>query len=88
MKKHLLIDQIPGDVKLHDFVGERSWLIFHLMNIEVDWMQCPPYEWHKYPSYIHFKKLVDSLQVVNDCAERAIKDMTEYLNYSRDAERC
>jgi hypothetical protein len=40
------------------------------------------------PAFVRFKNLVDSLEVVNDCAERAIKDVTEFVNYSRDADRC
>ena len=31
--------------------------------------------------------MVHSLKVVNDCAERDVKDVTEFMNYSRDAGR-
>ena len=27
---------------------------------------------------------MSSLKVVNDCAERSIKDVTEFINYARD----
>ena len=48
-------------------------------------MQLPPADWLHSPAFIRFKNLVESLEVVNDCAERSIKDVTEFVNYSKDA---
>ena len=83
MKKNLLIDHIPGEVKLQDFIGQRSWILIDRLDVKVDWMNKTPEDWHQYPEYVCFIHLLRSLKV----AERAIKDMTEYLNYSRDDER-
>ena len=84
MKKHLLDNHRRDVVKLHEFAGERSWLIFELLNINADWMQLPPSSWAGSQSFVRFKNLVDSLEVVNDCAERSVKDVTEFINYGKD----
>ena len=81
MKAHLLNNE---DVELHSFVGERSWLLFERMNVDTEWMQLPPSDWTGDPSYMAFKDDVDSLNVVNDCAERSVKDVTEFINYAKD----
>jgi hypothetical protein len=88
MKKRLINNRMRGEVELHEFAGERSWLIFERLDVEADRMQFPLQNWMRSSAFVWFKNLVDSLEVVNDCAERAIKDVTEFVNYSKDAVRC
>ena len=38
-------------------------------------------------TFMVFKERVDKLHVVNDCAERSVKDVTEFINYAKDAAR-
>ena len=40
--------------------------------------------WNQIGDYLRFKFVVRSLKVVNDCAERSVKEVTEYINYARD----
>jgi hypothetical protein len=47
-------------------------------------MQSPPSDWPGSPHCRVFKYLVDSLDVVNDCAESSVKDVTEFINYAKD----
>ena len=49
-------------------------------------MEFNPDQWNNFQSYNHFEKTVDSIKVVNDCAERGVKVMTE-LNSSKDSEQ-
>ena len=58
------------------------------LDVAVDWMQLPPPTWLQSAPFLRFQEMVHSLKVVNDCAERAVKDVTEFINYSRDAGRC
>ncbi len=85
MKEQLLNNCMCGEVELHEFAGERSWMIFTRLVVQTQWMQQPPANWIHSPAFVQFKNLVDSLEVVNDCAERSIKDVTEFVNYSKDA---
>ena len=89
MKIAVLSRQPPleGDIGLQEFVGPRSWLIFHLLNINTDWMQHPPSEWSDLPAFNTFNDTVRMLKVVNDCAERSVKDVTEFINYGKDPYR-
>ena len=87
MKVHILLNKSPGDVALRQFVGERSWLMIDLFDVEVEWMEQSPEQWIQFPSFLRFKEIIDSLKVVNDCAERGVKDMTEFLNSSKDADQ-
>ena len=54
------------------------------LDVAVDWMQLPPPTWLQ---FLRFQEMVHSLKVVNDCVERAVKDVTEFINYSRGAGR-
>jgi hypothetical protein len=42
MKEQLLNNRMRGEVEIHEFAGERSWLIFERLDVEADWMQFPP----------------------------------------------
>ena len=55
------------------------------LDVAVDWMQLPPPIWLQSAQFLRFQEMVHSLKVVNDCAERAVKDVTEFINYSWDA---
>ena len=61
--------------------------MFECMDLSTDWMQNPPSDWPGSPHYRVFKDLVDSLHVVNDCAERSVKDVTEFINYAKEPAR-
>ena len=55
MKPDFKVDVLLGkshDVPcLKDFVGARSWLIFDLLNVNVQWMEKSPDEWCNDPEY-------------------------------------
>ena len=80
--KTVILDQ--PQVHLEDFVGEQSWLLFQLLAVNTDWMQTASIHWTQSDQYLRFVNIVKSLKVVNDCAERSIKDVTEFVNYARD----
>ena len=66
---------------LADFVTERSWLVFHLLDIQMQylhWLTLPPSEWYHFPSYMQMQLFLEDMQVVNDCVERAVKDVGEF----------
>lgn len=82
-----LLGKSHNEPCLADFVGSRSWLIFHLLDVEVHWMQFPATEWRNYPEYERFSTLVNKIICVNDVAERNVKNVTDYAEYSKDPER-
>ena len=57
------------------------------LDVAVDWMQLPPPIWLQSAPFFRFQEMVHALKVVNDCAERAVKDVAEFMNYSWDAGR-
>ncbi len=61
--------------------------MYEQLDVTVDWMQLPPQKWHQSLAFMHFKNLVDSLDVVNYFADQSIKDVTEFIRYSED-ENC
>ena len=87
MKTHLLDNQPVEEIRLHDFVLEQSWLLLEHLDVAVDWMHLPPPIWLQSAPFLRFQEMVHSLKVVNDCAERAVKDITEFIHYSWDAGR-
>ena len=72
-KPELLRGREAERPQLCEFVGQRSWLIFHLADLRIDWMQLPPAQWSDDLDFIKFCEVVSNLNVVNDAAERAVK---------------
>ena len=83
-KPELLQGRPPDAPQLFEFVGERSWLIFFLMDLDVAWMQLPPERWDEEADYRKFKVYVVNLAVVNDAAERAVKVVDDFANHTHD----
>ena len=69
---------------LSKFVSKRSWLLFHLVDIDCGWLQDDPETWDANADYVHFKSFCQDMLVVNDAAERAVKDVQEYAHITRD----
>ena len=74
---------LNGD-SLVNFVGPRSWLLFHLTGLAHQWLHQPVEEWNNNQDYATLKHMLNHLEVVNDGAERAIKDVTEYAHITHD----
>ncbi|KAG0719634.1 hypothetical protein GWK47_050101 [Chionoecetes opilio] len=78
----LLTDTRPS---LAVFVTERSWLLFKLFRLDTAWLLTEPATWPLSPAYQELRDLTRDMKVVNDSAERAVKDVQEYANMTRDA---
>ena len=51
----------------------------------MQWLNDNPSTWSTNQSYIHLQAFCADLQVVNDAAERAEKDVTDYAKVTCDA---
>ena len=49
-----------------------------------DWLQLPVEHWTKMKDYNYVKKVVEFLEVVNDCAERGVKLIQDFKNKVKD----
>lgn len=77
----LLTDERPS---LADFITERSWLLFDLLGLAATWLQEHPSLWSDDEEYEHAKRFCTDLTVVNDPAERAVKDVQDCAQMTRD----
>ena len=73
-------DEIWGDngniPSLARLVNERSWLMFHLLEMgedDTEWLREEVNLWERFDGYRRFRKFVVGLTVVNDPAERGVK---------------
>ena len=67
------------------FITDRSWLLFHLAGRNAEgWLQRAPDEWPQNPDYTFMSEDVRDMLVVNDCAERNIKAITDYNRCTQD----
>ena len=69
-------------------IGKNSWFIFTLLNITKSedkvWLTCPSAVWPFVEQFKTFSRFVDGIQVVNDCSERAVKLVSEFINVCHD----
>ena len=71
------------DVDLSHFVGEDSWSFFHILNFGYEFLDHPVEEWSSNDCYQDCKKVVSSLSIVNDGAERGVKLAHENIDKAR-----
>ena len=67
--------------QLLNFVGSRSWLLFLSLKLteeDFDWMHTEVENWEKMSGYKKIEGIVRSFEVVNDCAERAVKLISDF----------
>lgn len=76
-----LLDVKPS---LAAFITPRSWLLFHLLESNAGWLQQDPEMWPNNAEYQFLQNFVNDLMVVNDPAERAVKDVQECAQLTRD----
>jgi hypothetical protein len=82
-------DEIDYPNQLNLFVGAKSGLLFNSLNIDGDmlvWMQVPVVNCEKMSGYHKLKEIVSAFEVVNDCAERAIKMITDFKDATINVE--
>ena len=70
---------------LSTFITERSWLFFHLVGRDIrPCLQQAPELWERHPDYVFVCDVARGMLVVNDCAERNIKAITDYIRFTRN----
>ncbi len=73
-----------GELTLASLVGPKSWLMFHLFGANHGWLALTPAQWEANQDYTEMSHKVHNLEVVNDSAERGIKDIQDYANSAND----
>ena len=66
------------------FVTEQSWLLFSLIESQAEWLHDDPNTWLDNDDYFRCQALCQDMEVVNDAAERAVKDVTDTAQMARD----
>ena len=75
-----------GEPHIGTFCGPNSHLLFQLINADNGWLALPPAAWQGDPCYIQMASVVLNLSVVNDTADRCVKDVQDFANTARDGE--
>lgn len=58
--------------------------MFFLFEAGHGWLARPADEWRDNADYLNMLDKVQSIKVVNDAAERGVKDVTDFANASQD----
>ena len=78
--------ELPG-ASLSSFVGPKSWLPFQLLSPGSAWLLLPVDQWQDDDDYQQMANIIEDLAVVNDTAERSVKDIEDYANAAHDGEK-
>ena len=70
---------------LETFVGPRSWLIFDKLGAIGTWLTSDIMDWNTDEEYRSMVTILKDLKVVNDLAERCVKDIQEYADLTKDS---
>ena len=73
------------DVRLANFAGPKSWLIFFLLKANGAWLNDHPSTWLNDEEYLRMKNVISTISVVNYTAERGVKDIEDFANASKDS---
>ena len=69
---------ISPTTQLTDLVGPDSFMFFHILGLDYEWLRVSPSKWEASQSFKEAKEFVVTVKVVNDCAERGIKMISDY----------
>ena len=65
-----------------DLLGNNSFLLWDILDLDWEWLRQTPEEWDKSASYMEMKEYVCTVKVTNDCAERGVKvKIIKYFKY-------
>ena len=76
--------ELLDESSLSIYVGPRSWLLFELLHHRGDWLHEPISDWENFDEYLKMAQVVAEIAVVNDTAERGVKDIEDYANKAKD----
>src|SRR6218665_1949571 len=80
--------QHPNTKSLHNFVTKNTNNFFTILGISQEFLQADPSEWECDTEYKRSQRLVQSLRVVNDLAERGVALIQEFNStLTRDEEQ-
>ena len=78
------LPKLSKSTKLSDLIGPESWQIFDLIDVsKTDLAKWVENLNHPGPTYEHFTIFVKQLMVVNDCSERNVRLIQDYVNSYR-----
>ena len=86
-KPHFPRPSVFKDGTLASFVGPHSWLLMDLLGGCGGWLLLHPSQWSADEEFRRLRTVVKELVIVNDAAERGVKDIQDYANAARDGER-
>lgn len=73
-----------NNLSLDIFFGPNSWLLFELLRCNGRWLILPVEEWEDNEEYRKMASVVHNTPVVNNAAERGVKDVQEYAESAND----
>ena len=68
---------------LSDLVAEDSWYTMGLLQIDTAFLEEPVDSWSELPEYQASLANINSLNVINDCAERGVKFGLSFCSQKR-----
>ena len=85
--KPYLPPTIEYGTSLVDLIGPDSFRFFSIFGMPYKFLYAPAHDWINREDYQNMKLIVDKLQVVNEAAERGLKECHDFLGVTRDEKR-
>ena len=67
-------------------MGENCYLLFHIINVEYNWLNEEPINWEEDEEFNKANKFVRTVKTVNDCAERGVALIQGFIDSTTDEE--
>lgn len=71
---------------LADFVNPDSWFMFHILQLDSQFLSAEVSDWEMSAAYQTSARNVEALNVVNDSAERGVKLTSDFLSFAKGEE--
>ena len=69
----------------YSLIGPNSWLLFELLHMDGNWLSLPSQQWAENEEFLQMANIVKNISVVNDAAERGVKDIQDFAECARDS---
>jgi hypothetical protein len=77
---------VPMSTTLADLVGPDSWFMFHVLELNSEFLTNDVADWSSSASFNASLVNLNAMNVVNDCAERGVKLSSDFLASSKGEE--
>ena len=87
---HVYLKEKEKPPSLINFIKKESWILFSILGLTMEqciWVELPHQFWYRFPGYFKLQEFLNSIDVINDCSERAVKLIQQNVGKTKSEDK-